>query len=59
MTAALKLLDAGYKIIIIEKENHMGGNSAKASSGMNSIFGSNDENAFEIFKQDSVKSRGG
>ena len=35
MTAALKLLDAGARVTLLDKEARLGGNSAKASSGIN------------------------
>lgn len=42
MATALNLLDRGGSVILLEKENHMGGNSALASSGMNAINIEND-----------------
>lgn len=35
MSAALEALDAGARVYILEKEKDFGGNSAKASSGIN------------------------
>ena len=35
MTAALRLLDRGAHIALLDKEKVLGGNSAKASSGIN------------------------
>ena len=35
MTAALRLLDRGAAVVLLEKERKVGGNSAKASSGIN------------------------
>jgi succinate dehydrogenase/fumarate reductase flavoprotein subunit len=35
LTAALNILDRGGKVVILEKEAKPGGNSIKASSGIN------------------------
>ncbi len=35
MTAALRLLDRGARVVVLDKERQLGGNSAKASSGIN------------------------
>ena len=35
MTAALRILDRGGRVTLVEKERRLGGNSAKASSGIN------------------------
>jgi len=35
MTTALRLLDRGAKVVVLDKETKVGGNSAKASSGIN------------------------
>eukprot|EP01063_Lacrimia_lanifica_P027523 TRINITY_DN3875_c0_g2_i1.p1 TRINITY_DN3875_c0_g2~~TRINITY_DN3875_c0_g2_i1.p1 ORF type:complete len:1108 (+),score=473.13 TRINITY_DN3875_c0_g2_i1:112-3435(+) len=37
MTSALVLLDAGLKVLLVEKESYVGGNSALASSGINGV----------------------
>jgi Endoplasmic Reticulum Oxidoreductin 1 (ERO1)/FAD binding domain len=37
MTAAIDLIDKGRSVIIVEKENFLGGNSGKASSGINGV----------------------
>jgi succinate dehydrogenase/fumarate reductase flavoprotein subunit len=53
LTAALTLLDRGAKVVIVDKEKYWGGNSAKASSGINAV---DPENAYgdtiDIFKAD-------
>ena len=35
MSCALRLLDRGARVVLIDKEKGLGGNSAKASSGIN------------------------
>ena len=35
LTATLRLLDSGARVMLFEKEKRLGGNSAKASSGIN------------------------
>ena len=35
LTATLRLLDSGASVMLVEKEKRLGGNSAKASSGIN------------------------
>jgi len=49
LTTALTLLDRGARIAIVDKEPFLGGNSAKASSGINGI----DENS--VYRNDSVE----
>lgn len=52
MSTALKLLDRGGKVLLVEKNDHLGGNSALASSGINglrwneelNVFNNNDSN---------------
>ena len=62
MTAALTILDRGGTVMVIEKEGILGGNSNKASSGMNAcclkeeIRHSNDTLA--MFFEDTVRSAG-
>jgi hypothetical protein len=38
LTAALRLLDAGGNVVLMDKEKRTGGNSAKASSGINAVL---------------------
>lgn len=57
LSAALTLLDRGATVVIVEKEHVMGGNTKKASSGMNAcIMG--DEGDAKLFKDDTMKSAG-
>jgi len=60
LSATLNILDRGGKVLLIEKEHSMGGNSNKASSGMNACCPNNDTNAdnTESFKADVIKSAG-
>lgn len=37
MATTLRLLDRGARVVLVEKESKVGGNSAKASSGINSV----------------------
>jgi len=55
MATSVSLLDRGARVLIIEKEPRMGGNSAKASSGINAAHGAD----VDTFLQDTVKSAGG
>lgn len=57
MAAALNLLDRGGSVFLIEKENHMGGNSALASSGMNAINTESGEDSYQLFLKDTLKSK--
>lgn len=57
MSAALNLLDRGGSVFLLEKENHMGGNSAYASSGMNAINTESNEDSYELFLKDTLKSK--
>ena len=60
LTSALNILDRGGNVVIIEKEHRMGGNSNKASSGINACcFGNNssDDN-IQSFLVDTTKSAG-
>eukprot|EP00510_Aplanochytrium_minuta_P003240 CAMPEP_0184025018 /NCGR_PEP_ID=MMETSP0954-20121128/12508_1 /TAXON_ID=627963 /ORGANISM="Aplanochytrium sp, Strain PBS07" /LENGTH=1028 /DNA_ID=CAMNT_0026308617 /DNA_START=322 /DNA_END=3408 /DNA_ORIENTATION=- len=49
LTAALTLLDRGAKVVLVDKESFLGGNSARASSGINGI---DDES---VIRNDSVE----
>ena len=59
LSATLHLLDRGGKVLVIEKEHLLGGNSNKASSGINACCPSNSTTDFiESFKSDTIKSAG-
>jgi len=47
LAAAIEAADAGVSVALLEKESRNGGNSAKASSGMNSV-GSEAQKSFHI-----------
>ena len=51
MTVAIRVLDRGGTVVIIEKEHTLGGNSMKASSGINAA-------SDESFYNDTLKSAG-
>jgi len=59
LAASLNILDRGGRVIILEKEHLLGGNSAKASSGIN---GYNNDTAYgdtiSIFRNDTIWSTG-
>lgn len=58
MTTALNLLDRGGSVILIEKENHLGGNSAMASSGINGLKeGASTGDSNLLFLKDTLKSK--
>jgi flavocytochrome c len=66
LTATLQILDRGGRVVLVEKESKLGGNSIKASSGINAcvpmtrteqeVHVSEDE--IESFFQDTFKSAG-
>jgi succinate dehydrogenase/fumarate reductase flavoprotein subunit len=62
MTAALRLLDRGAKVVVLDKERQLGGNSAKASSGINaccpphSRSKENTNDTVDAFAADTAKS---
>ncbi|KAG7356709.1 fumarate reductase flavoprotein subunit [Nitzschia inconspicua] len=61
LTASLEILDRGGRVIIVEKESSMGGNSIKASSGINgcsAIDGEMSQDEVESFIMDTTKSAG-
>jgi hypothetical protein len=60
LTAALNILDRGGKVVIMEKEHLLGGNSNKASSGINAFSPQSEKNGdyLESFKNDTIKSAG-
>lgn len=54
LTTALTMLDAGSRVIILEKEAKLGGNSMKASSGINACT----PDTAASFREDTLKSAG-
>jgi len=62
LTAALRLLDAGANVVLMDKERRTGGNSAKASSGINaccpqhSRTDANAADSIEAFANDTARS---
>jgi succinate dehydrogenase/fumarate reductase flavoprotein subunit len=55
LTVALHILDRGGSVVILEKEPKMGGNSVKASSGINHALGADQVSKFQ---QDTLQSAG-
>ena len=63
LTAALTLLEQGIHVLLIDKNDYFGGNSAYASSGINGAFTTHQESLdinddVELFYQDTLKSSG-
>ena len=60
LSAALTLLDRGGHVVILEKNGHLGGNSAWASSGVNAVDENNTESkdSVEAYTQDTLKAAG-
>ncbi|GKZ01142.1 hypothetical protein MPSEU_001065700 [Mayamaea pseudoterrestris] len=62
LTVALNVLDRGGRVVVIEKEHLLGGNSNKASSGINACCPNNDTDTAvdtrEAFWNDTLKSAG-
>ena len=60
LAATLNILDRGGKVVLIEKEHRMGGNSNKASSGINACCPQNSTygDYLESFKENTAKSAG-
>ena len=60
LAAALNILDRGGTVVIIEKEHLMGGNSNKASSGINGYCPHNEtcHDSEEVFRNDTIRSAG-
>lgn len=56
LTTTLEFLDRGGRVALIEKEATLGGNSLKASSGMNACCEGNDNEV--LFESDTTKSAG-
>jgi len=55
MAAAMTLLDRGAAVVLIDKQPYLGGNSGKASSGINAAL----ETSVESLVADTTKSAGG
>ena len=60
LAATLKILDRGGSVVLIEKEHRIGGNSAKASSGINACCPQNNTygDSLYSFEADTVRSAG-
>eukprot|EP00960_Hanusia_phi_P039611 753953-Hanusia_phi.AAC.11 len=60
LSAALTLLDRGGSVVLLEKQGHLGGNSAWASSGVNAVDVNDTKSgdSVELFTQDVVKAAG-
>jgi len=60
MAAALNILDRGGSVTLLEKEHLLGGNSNKASSGINGCCPSGDlyDDSLDSFRNDTIKSAG-
>ena len=60
LAAALNILDRGGRVVIVEKEHRLGGNSNKASSGINACCPNNatSDDYLESFVADTTKSAG-
>ena len=55
MTVALQIADRGGSVLMLEKESYLGGNSNKASSGINAARSPED---WESFQNDTIQSAG-
>eukprot|EP00984_Skeletonema_dohrnii_P006006 scaffold2129_cov151-Skeletonema_dohrnii-CCMP3373.AAC.4 len=60
LSATLNILDRGGRVVLIEKEHRLGGNSNKASSGINACCPQNSTygDYLESFKEDTIRSAG-
>jgi flavocytochrome c len=60
MAAALNILDRGGTVTLVEKEHLLGGNSNKASSGINGCCPNEDKefDNLDLFRNDTIKSAG-
>jgi flavocytochrome c len=60
LTTALNILDRGGKVVIMEKEHVLGGNSNKAASGINACCPQNQTygDYLESFENDTIKAAG-
>ncbi|KAJ3087468.1 hypothetical protein HK102_011040 [Quaeritorhiza haematococci] len=61
LTSAIEAARAGAKVTLLEKEKSVGGNSAKATSGMNSVFSKAQmqrgiKDTYEAFQTDTLRS---
>lgn len=57
LTATLHILDRGGRVTLIEKEHRMGGNSNKASSGINAQNTTKGD-SIDMFRNDTIRSAG-
>jgi len=60
LAATLNILDRGGSVVLVEKEHRLGGNSNKASSGINACCPQNSTygDYLESFKEDTIRSAG-
>ena len=60
LAASLNILDRGGTVVILEKEHLLGGNSNKASSGINGYCPHNEtcHDSVEVFRNDTIRSAG-
>ena len=61
LSAALTILESGGNVILIEKASNLGGNSSKASSGINAVLTDHQKkkkivDSIELFFKDTMKS---
>ncbi|KAI5970442.1 OSM1 [Candida margitis] len=58
LTTTLQLISHNHKVTLIEKTSKLGGNSIKASSGINGVptIYQNNDDTVEVFKDDTLKS---
>lgn len=61
LAASLNILDRGGTVLVVEKEHLLGGNSNKASSGINGYCPSNEtcHDSIAVFRNDTIRSAGG
>jgi succinate dehydrogenase/fumarate reductase flavoprotein subunit len=58
LSTALTVLDAGGRVLIVEKESNLGGNSMKASSGINAVIDTTNQDDASAFRHDTLASAG-
>lgn len=58
LAATLNLLDRGGRVVLLEKEHLLGGNSNKASSGINACCFNYTEDELAVFYNDTLRSAG-
>jgi flavocytochrome c len=60
LAASLNILDRGGTVVVLEKEHSLGGNSNKASSGINGCCPQKDayNDSLESFRNDTIRSAG-